>query len=121
MVIQEEIEERAIELTSDWEMTPGCDLSHPLCGTGMCACDDVEIEKSLSAYPESNGPCAGHNSYSEEQERRMDIIGQNGNDGLHYSVDYSIDPEDGQGCINYSSAYPGDIKITYDEIQKKKG
>jgi hypothetical protein len=35
-------------------------------------------------------PCSGHDqeSWSEEEaERRMDIIGQNGNEGLHYSAE----------------------------------
>jgi DNA-binding PadR family transcriptional regulator len=31
-------------------------------------------------------PCAGHDnaSWDEEDNKRMDIIGQNGNEGLHY-------------------------------------
>ena len=38
----------------------------------------------------------------EELERRMKIIGQNGNDGLHYGVD-----EDGKGFVRYPlSDYP---------------
>ena len=45
-----------------------------------------------------------HNLYSEEMEKRMNIIGQNGNDGEHYD----------------HTAYPGDIKIKYNEVQKKK-
>jgi hypothetical protein len=34
-------------------------------------------------------PCVGHDKASwdeEEAERRMDIIGQNGNEGLHYDM-----------------------------------
>jgi len=35
-------------------------------------------------------PCSGHDQESwneEELERRMDIIGQNGNEGLHYNAE----------------------------------
>ena len=66
--------------------------------------------------------------YFDEMERRMNIIGQNGNEGLHYdesktpisdypesNLEYVTD-EDGKGAVNYSNSYPGDIKITYDEI-----
>lgn len=39
--------------------------------------------------------------YSDEDEDRMNIIGQNGNTGEHYDT----------------TAYPGDIKITYDIVK----
>jgi hypothetical protein len=30
-------------------------------------------------------------NYSYEEEKRMNVIGQNGNDGLHYDEDHSLD------------------------------
>ena len=37
--------------------------------------EKVEVKETKSLFPED---------YDEENERRMDIIGQNGNDGEHY-------------------------------------
>ena len=37
--------------------------------------EKVEVKEKLSPFPED---------YNEEDERRMNIIGQNGNDGEHY-------------------------------------
>jgi hypothetical protein len=42
-------------------------------------------------------PCVGHDKASwneEEAERRMDIIGQNGNEGLHYDMGVDDDTQD---------------------------
>lgn len=47
-------------------------------------CVLIEVESKLN---KPQGPCSAHSQFSneeEERERRMDIIGQNGNDGLHY-------------------------------------
>ena len=112
---------------SEEEECDGVLGSHPLCCTDYCPCKEAEIEK------------------------RMNIIGQNGNDGLHYGSE-----EDGTGYVNYPSdeldylasktnwankkevqkkqqisdypegnitttLYPGDIIVTYDEIQTEKG
>ena len=41
-------------------------------------------------------PCVGHDAASwdaEEAERRMDIIGQNGNEGLHYVTNEEADED----------------------------
>jgi len=41
-------------------------------------------------------PCVGHDKASwddEEAERRMDIIGQNGNEGLHYVTNEEADED----------------------------
>jgi len=32
-------------------------------------------------------PCRAHDESWEEDNKRIDIIGQNGNDGLHYGID----------------------------------
>jgi hypothetical protein len=56
------------------------------------AYDDNELHCEYSGLPsvkayEKITPCVGHDTASwdaEEAERRMDIIGQNGNEGLHY-------------------------------------
>ena len=105
---------------------------------------DEEVE--LELYGVHRGPCVAHDSVSEEivtaeemirrsdelkAERRMDIIGRNGNDGLHY-LDEDPDVELPPDTANYildkvswtnklaiqktqqtTSMYPGDIKVTY--------
>jgi hypothetical protein len=45
------------------------------------------LKKAAAQYNKLVAPCRGHDAASwneEEMERRMDIIGQNGNEGLHY-------------------------------------
>jgi hypothetical protein len=45
-------------------------------------------------------PCVGHDAASwdaEEAERRMNIIGQNGNEGLHYDMGVENNNNDTQG------------------------
>jgi hypothetical protein len=59
--------------------------------------NDEYGESSFEAFQLTNdyisslgGPCRGHDAASwdaEEAERRMDIIGQNGNEGLHYGIE----------------------------------
>jgi hypothetical protein len=50
--------------------------------------DDEYGESSFETFMDTKTePCRGHDAASwdeEEAERRMDIIGQNGNEGLHY-------------------------------------
>ena len=107
---------------SEEEECDGVLGSHPLCCTDYCPCKESEIEK------------------------RMNIIGQNGNDGLHYddefdrlgdssinmTHDYTTpkfsnrlsdypEPDADKSWKYTTSLYPGDIKITYDEIQTEKG
>ena len=53
--------------------------------------DDSEYgESSFEAFMDTKiEPCRGHDAASwdeEEAERRMNIIGQNGNEGLHYDM-----------------------------------
>ena len=80
--------------------------SHPLCCTDYCPCleeeiSEEDIEKEL--YGVRRGPCSGHDEASEEElEKRMNIIGQNGNDGLHYDL-----PEDryGDSSLNMTHDY----------------
>jgi DNA-binding PadR family transcriptional regulator len=48
--------------------------------------EKLEEVNDISKTP----PCSGHDQESwneEELERRMDIIGQNGNEGLHYNAE----------------------------------
>jgi hypothetical protein len=45
------------------------------------------LKEAATQYNKLVAPCRGHDAASwdaEEAERRMDIIGQNGNEGLHY-------------------------------------
>ena len=66
------------------------------------ACDDNELHCEYSGLPsvkayEKIAPCVGHDAASwdeEEAERRMDIIGQNGNEGLHYDMGVENDTQD---------------------------
>ena len=60
-------------------------------------------ESSFEAFQLTNdyisslgGPCVGHDKASwdeEEAERRMDIIGQNGNEGSHYVTNEEADED----------------------------
>ena len=73
----------------------------------------VEKLKQEEAY-HAFGPCSAH--AFEEDDERMNIIGQNGNDGLHYDdegVDVAVSDNKPCGWDNTRSAYPGDIEITY--------
>jgi hypothetical protein len=66
--------------------------------------NDEYGESSFEAFQLTNdyisslvGPCVGHDKASwdaEEAERRMDIIGQNGNEGLHYGIEGDNDIQD---------------------------
>ena len=63
--------------------------------------DDSEYgESSFEAFMETQGgPCSKHDAASwdeEEMERRMNIIGQNGNEGLHYDMGVEDDNNDTQ-------------------------
>ena len=60
--------------------------------------NDEYGESSFEAFMDTKiGPCSKHDEASwdeEEAERRMDIIGQNGNEGLHYGVEGDNDTQD---------------------------
>ena len=103
--------------------------------------EDIE----LGIYGVQRGPCSGHDAASEEHlksveqymeeeaERRMNIIGQNGNEGTHYDeANYMYDKANWNnktaiqkhqqgaehtnncGCCTVTrSVYPGDINVTY--------
>jgi hypothetical protein len=53
--------------------------------------DAIIDDGGISEYIRSKKtpPCVGHAIVSDEAEmnERMDIIGQNGNEGLHYNID----------------------------------
>ena len=60
-----------------------------------------KIDPEMEVYGvERISPCSAH--AFEEDDERMNIIGQNGNDGLHYS-------NDRVGQTFTSTMYPGDI------------
>jgi hypothetical protein len=71
-------------------------------------------------------PCVGHDKASwddEEAERRMDIIGQNGNEGLHYVTNEEAD-EDAITFNDYAMRVEGDSNNTQDKgkhVGGKKG
>jgi hypothetical protein len=60
--------------------------------------NDEYGESSFEAFMDTKiGPCSKHDEASwdaEEAERRMDIIGQNGNEGLHYGIEGDNDIQD---------------------------
>jgi hypothetical protein len=53
--------------------------------------NDEYGESSFEAFMDTRqSPCVAHDAASwdeEEAERRMNIIGQNGNEGLHYGIE----------------------------------
>ena len=65
--------------------------------------DEAYGESSFEAFQLTNdyisslgGPCVGHDKASwdeEEAERRMNIIGQNGNEGSHYVTNEEADDD----------------------------
>ena len=65
--------------------------------------EKIEVKEEKSLFPED---------YDEEDERRMNIIGQNGNDGEHYeeSFDFNkdgkIDVEDIRGIVQQRDQHP---------------
>lgn len=69
---------------------------------------EAEVVKSVEEYME------------EERERRMNIIGRNGNDGLHYDeANYMYDKIDIQRP-QQDNTYNPNMKFQY-EVQKKEG
>ena len=52
--------------------------------------DFNEPEDEYSTYKKS--PCVGHDeaSWEEEMNERMNVIGQNGNEGLNYDIDKAV-------------------------------
>jgi hypothetical protein len=61
------------------------------------------LKEAAAQYNKLVAPCRGHDAASwneEEAERRMDIIGQNGNEGLHYVTNEEAD-EDAATFNNY--------------------
>lgn len=105
-----------------------------------------EVDPEMSVYGIQRGPCSSHAAQQEEDEcdgtlgshplcctdycpckedaidKRMGIIGQNGNDGVHYGTE-----EDGTGYVSYPPAfssnvsdYPesniNDIKVEYEWV-----
>ena len=100
--LKQEIQYQEMDLAQykyDGEECDGELGSHPLCSTDYCPCKEEEIEK------------------------RMNIIGRNGNDGLHYDNRKGPGLHHGpcsmhafEGTMTMAS---GDIEVTY-EIQETK-
>jgi len=71
--------------------------------------------KAAGLYNEKVAPCRGHDAASWEQEdelnKRMDIIGQNGNTGEHYTSEYD----------DYSSFKRNEHKDEFDDYGKRVG
>ncbi len=69
--------------------------------------------KAAGLYNEKVAPCKGHDAASWEQEdelnKRMDIIGQNGNTGEHYTSEYD----------DYSSFKRNEHKDEFDDYGKR--
>jgi hypothetical protein len=65
------------------------------------------LKEAAAQYNKLVAPCRGHDAASwneEEAERRMDIIGQNGNEGLHYDMgDNNTQPKQKQYYKNKRS------------------
>ena len=85
--------------------------------------DDVDNEFENLRHSTDNKPhwdwddVEGPQDYTEEDEKRMDIIGQNGNEGTHYY-------KDSDGFENYQFDKPNEVLIDakkqYDEQMKKE-
>ena len=61
--------------------------------------NDIEVEEEVVLPDEARGfapPEDPLSNYSEEDEKRMDIVGQNGNEGEHYDEEFVVvDSKDG--------------------------
>ena len=84
-----------------------------------------EIDPEMQVYGVHRGPCVANDSFSKEtleleeaMEKRMDIIGQNGNDGLHYDeANYLYDKTNWSNKRMVQSVQQLDnINVTYDII-----
>ena len=77
------------------------------CDCDCCCPEECDCEYEVVPPGTAAGAWCGTPALWDEDklERRINIIGQNGNEGEHY--DHTL--------------YPGDIKIKYNEVQKKKG
>ena len=95
--------------------------------------DKIDPDAEMAVYGVQRGPCSGHDKDSQRTideeiaERRMNIIGQNGNDGLHYE-DHATYLHDKIHWTNKdviqkrqqtNTLYPGDIEITYTQVDGK--
>ena len=68
--------------------------------------NDEYGESSFEAFMDTKTePCRGHDAASwdeEEAERRMDIIGQNGNEGLHYDSHHVTNEEADEDAATFN-------------------
>ena len=55
---------------------------------------DIANRKNLYGEVEEETPPPFTDLYTEEDEKRMDIIGRNGNDGEHYDKDWEVVEEE---------------------------
>jgi len=74
--------------------------------------------KAAGLYNKKVAPCIGHDaaSWDEEQaNKRMDIIGQNGNEGIHYVTNEEAD-EDARSNNN-----PANTRVDKNNVGRNKG
>ena len=73
--------------------------------------EEVEVKDEPNVFDE----------YSEEDEKRMDIIGQNGNDGLHYEEEFSILDKNQDGVVDKEEIQSAEDKVKELEDRLKPG
>ena len=76
-------------------------------------------DPEMQVYGEARlGPCSAH--AFEEDDERMKVIGQNGNDGLHYD-DHATYLHDKVHWDKKqtNTLYPGDIEVIYTHVDGK--
>ncbi len=111
---QEDWEEDIIEKSKDDCMYPEDEL---ICGTPMME-ELYRLNQRREFLLDELPGSVDYDLAEIKREERMRIIGQNGNDGLHYDeANYMYDKISDYPESNITSTlYPGDIKITYDEV-----
>jgi hypothetical protein len=93
---------------------------------------NVALLKAAGLYNEKVAPCKGHDAASWEHEaelnKRMDIIGQNGNEGIHYVSNEEADEDAfndygervGKDKSNNSDKHTGETKKRNKRYYKPK-
>ena len=82
------------------------------------------LKEAAAQYNKLVAPCRGHDAASwdeEEANKRMDIIGQNGNEGSHYVTNEEADED---AFNDYGMRVEGDSNNTQDKgkhVVGKKG
>ena len=77
-----------------------------------------EFKPTVEDHRDYFRPPHPSDAYEEEAEQRMDIIGQNGNDGLHYDANGSIDAGLDYGDTNIEVTWTGPNKKELDKAKE---